>query len=77
MRWLLRWQHVAPGTQLLGERGSLEALQQLQGFEAPANSWERQILARRVADYDPKALDQLCAHRRRWMGPTVAASCDA
>ena len=26
MRWLLRWQHVAPGTQLLGERGSLEAL---------------------------------------------------
>src|SRR5882757_9856445 len=37
MRWLLRWQHVAPGTQLLGERGTLEALQQLQGFEAPAN----------------------------------------
>src|SRR5207248_278238 len=42
------------------ERGTLEALRQLQGFEAPANSWERQILARRVADYDPKVLDQLC-----------------
>jgi len=60
MNWLFRWQHVAPSTQLLGERGLLEALRQLQGFEAPANSWERQILARRVANYDPKELDQLC-----------------
>jgi ATP-dependent Lhr-like helicase len=59
MRWVLRWQHLVPGTQVLGERGMLEVLQQLQGFEAPANSWERQILARRVADYDPKILDQL------------------
>jgi ATP-dependent helicase Lhr and Lhr-like helicase len=60
MRWLLRWQHVAPGAQMLGERGTLEVLKQLQGFEAPANSWERQILARRVANYDPAVLDQLC-----------------
>ncbi len=60
MNWQLRWQHIAPGTQLLGERGTLEAIRQVQGFEAPANSWERQILKRRIADYDPKALDQLC-----------------
>ena len=60
MNWLLRWQHIAPGTQLLGERGTLEAVQQLQGFEAPANSWEPQILKRRVADFDSKALDHLC-----------------
>jgi ATP-dependent Lhr-like helicase len=60
MRWLLRWQHVAPGTQVLGERGTLEVLQQLQGFESPANSWEHHILARRIANYDPKVLDQLC-----------------
>jgi ATP-dependent helicase Lhr and Lhr-like helicase len=60
MRWLLKWQHLAPGTQLLGERGTLEALRQLQGFEAPANAWERQILARRIANYDPRVLDQLC-----------------
>ena len=60
MRWLLRWQHVAPGRQLLGERGMLEALQQLQGFEAPANAWERSILARRIGGYDPRTLDQLC-----------------
>ncbi len=60
MNWLLRWQHVAPSTQLLGERGTLEAVRHLQGFEAPANSWERQILKRRVADFDPAVLDQLC-----------------
>jgi len=60
MRWLLRWHHVTPETRLLGERGTLEALQQLQGFEAPANAWEQQILARRVANYDPNVLDRLC-----------------
>lgn len=60
MRWLFRWQHVAPSTQLLGERGTLEALCQLQGYEAPANTWEHQILARRIAGYDPKTLDRLC-----------------
>jgi ATP-dependent helicase Lhr and Lhr-like helicase len=60
MRWLFRWQHVAPGTQLIGERGTLEVLRQLQGYEAPANSWEHQILARRLLAYDPKTLDLLC-----------------
>ena len=59
MRWLLRWQHVAPSSQVLGERGTLEVLRQLQGFEIPAVAWERQILARRVANYDPAFLDQL------------------
>jgi len=60
MDWLLSWQHVAPRTQLLGERGTLEAIRQMQGFEAPANAWERQILQRRIADFDPKVLDHLC-----------------
>ena len=60
MQWLLQWQHVASGTQVMGERGTLEVLRQLQGFEIPANAWERQVLARRIADYDPKWLDQLC-----------------
>jgi ATP-dependent helicase Lhr and Lhr-like helicase len=60
MQWLLQWQHVSPGTQVSGERGALEVLRQLQGFEIPANAWERQVLARRIVDYDPKWLDQLC-----------------
>ena len=60
MRWLLRWQHVAPEAQVQGERATLDVLRQLQGFEIPANAWERQILSRRIANYDPKWLDQLC-----------------
>ena len=60
IRWLLTWQHLTPGTQLRGEQGLLEVIRQLQGFEIPANAWERQILAKRVADYDPQTLDRLC-----------------
>jgi ATP-dependent helicase Lhr and Lhr-like helicase len=60
MRWLLRWQHVAPGSQLRDERGTLEVLRQLQGFEIPASAWERHALARRISNYDPAILDQLC-----------------
>jgi ATP-dependent Lhr-like helicase len=60
MNWLLRWQHVAPGTQVRGEHGTLEVIRQLQGFEIPASAWERFVLARRISDYDPAHLDQLC-----------------
>ncbi len=60
MRWLFRWQHVARGTPLRGERGTSEVLRQLQGFEIPARAWEPEILARRIADYNPGLLDKLC-----------------
>ncbi len=60
MRWLLNWQHLAPQTQLSGEEGVLEALHQLEGFEAPAIEWERTLLPARVANYDPRWLDALC-----------------
>jgi ATP-dependent Lhr-like helicase len=60
MRWLLGWQHLAPQTRLNGEEGVLEALSQLEGFEAPAVEWERTLLPTRVADFDPRWLDQLC-----------------
>ena len=60
MNWLLRWQHIAPGTQVRGEHGTLEVIRQLQGFEIPASAWERFILARRISVYDPAHLDQLC-----------------
>jgi ATP-dependent Lhr-like helicase len=60
MNWLLRWQHLAAGTQVRGEHGTLEVIRQLQGFEIPASAWERYVLARRISDYDPAHLDQLC-----------------
>jgi ATP-dependent Lhr-like helicase len=60
MRWLLGWQHLSPQTQLSGEEGVLEALHQLEGFEAPAIEWERTLLPARVANYDSRWLDALC-----------------
>src|SRR5258706_4751149 len=60
LRWLLRWQHIAPNSQLDGERCLREVVNQLQGFEIPSNAWEPEILSRRVANYDPQWLDQLC-----------------
>lgn len=60
MRWLLKWQHMAPHTQLSGEQGLLEIIKQLQGFEMPANAWEPYIFAKRMQDYQKSMLDQLC-----------------
>ena len=60
MRFLFRWQHVAPGTRLRGRAGLTAAIEQLQGFEAAAGAWERQILARRIDGYLPVWLDDLC-----------------
>ena len=59
-RFLCRWQHLAPGTQLHGAEGTLQVIRQLQGYEIPAASWEPEILARRVANYEPAYLDELC-----------------
>jgi len=60
MRFIGRWQHVAPGTQLHGADGLLQILRQLQGYEISAAAWESSVLPRRVAKYDPELLDRLC-----------------
>ena len=60
IRFLLRWQHMAPGTQLEGREGVLAAIEQLQGFEIAAGAWEAAILPARVAEYRPGWLDDLC-----------------
>ena len=60
LRFLARWQHVAPGTRLHGARGLAEIVDQLQGFHAAAGAWERDVLAARVADYERGQLDELC-----------------
>ncbi|MBV9403974.1 MAG: DEAD/DEAH box helicase [Acidobacteriaceae bacterium] len=59
-RFLQAWQHVAPRTQLHGADGTLQIIRQLQGYEIPASAWETEILARRIAKYDPEFLDELC-----------------
>ncbi|MBV8073911.1 MAG: DEAD/DEAH box helicase, partial [Candidatus Eremiobacteraeota bacterium] len=60
MRFLLRWQHAAPGTRLHGVDGTLQVIRQLEGYEIPAISWESQILPKRIAGYKPEFLDELC-----------------
>ena len=60
IRFLLRWQHVLPGTQLVGRQGLLAVVDQLQGFPAAAGSWEPALLAARVQGYRPEWLDDLC-----------------
>ena len=60
VRFLLRWQHAAPGARLHGARGVAEVIGQLQGFHAAAGAWEREILPARVTGYEPGLLDALC-----------------
>jgi ATP-dependent helicase Lhr and Lhr-like helicase len=59
MRFLLRWQHLAPGTRREGRLGLLTVIEQLQGFELAAGAWER-ILYRRMERYREEWLDDLC-----------------
>jgi ATP-dependent Lhr-like helicase len=60
LRYLFRWQHVQPGSQLHGAQGLSEVLAQLQGFQSAASAWESDLLPARVARYDRALLDQLC-----------------
>ena len=59
-RFLLRWQHVAVGTQLHGADGALQIVKQLQGLEIPASAWEQDVFSRRIAAYEPENIDDLC-----------------
>jgi ATP-dependent Lhr-like helicase len=60
LRFLFVWQKVAPDHQVEGPESVAAILDQLEGFEAPAGSWESEILPARLADYDPAWLDALC-----------------
>ena len=60
VRFLACWQHVADGEQAEGRAGLLAVIEQLQGLELAAGEWERRVLPARIADYDPRWLDELC-----------------
>ena len=61
MRFLLRWQHVAPGAQVAeGTRGLLAVIEQLQGFEVGGRGLGARALAARVREYRGEWLDALC-----------------
>ena len=60
LRFLTRWQHALPGTQLHGPRGAAEVVGQLQGFHAAAAAWEPGLLAARLRGDVAALTDQLC-----------------
>jgi ATP-dependent Lhr-like helicase len=60
LRFLFAWQHVSDETRLEGQGALPAALAGLEGFEAPANAWETEILPARIADYEPTWLDAQC-----------------
>ncbi|MDZ7262880.1 MAG: hypothetical protein ONB05_12345, partial [candidate division KSB1 bacterium] len=59
--FLLRWQHRTPQTKLSGSEGVLTTIEQLQGLALPAEIWDSEIFGRRVQDYRPAWLDELCS----------------
>ncbi len=60
IRFLLRWQHIAPGTRREGRFGVLAVIEQLQGYELAAGAWENAVLAARVDGYRREWLDEAC-----------------
>jgi ATP-dependent Lhr-like helicase len=50
---------VDPEYRLEGPRGTLEVIEQLAGFEAPAAAWEASILPSRIKNYRREWLDEL------------------
>ncbi|HET8876996.1 MAG TPA: DEAD/DEAH box helicase [Casimicrobiaceae bacterium] len=64
VRFLFRWQHVAPDDMRQGPDALDAIIGQLQGFEAPAAAWESEILPARLSDYEFTWLDDLCLSGR-------------
>ena len=60
IRFLCRWQNAELAFQLIGVGGVLDIVEKLQGFEAATGSWEADLLATRISDYQPLFLDRLC-----------------
>jgi len=60
MRFLFKWQHVDEAARLTGPDGLRQLAEMLDGFEAPAASWERALFPMRMDRYDPSMLDVLC-----------------
>ena len=67
LRFLLAWQRVAPESRMEGPDAVEAVVGQLEGFEAPAGSWETEILPARIEAYEPAWLDDHClAGRISW-----------
>jgi ATP-dependent Lhr-like helicase len=59
LRFLSSWQHAAPSHRGRGRDGLLQAIELLEGFEAPIEAWESALLPSRVEAYEPEDLEAL------------------
>ena len=64
MRFLCDWQHASARARLRGPDALASVLAQLEGWEAPAASWEAELLPTRLADYAIDWLDAQCSAGR-------------
>jgi ATP-dependent Lhr-like helicase len=60
MRFLFKRHHLEKGDELRGKGGVVTAISLLEGYEAPASSWETGLLPSRVKGYEPELLDKAC-----------------
>jgi ATP-dependent Lhr-like helicase len=68
LRFLLVWQHVDADARMEGPLALQEVIEQLEGFEAPASAWEKEILATRLNVYQAGWLDDACrSGRTTWV----------
>ncbi len=78
MTALVHWHGMADpeaGPAREGEAALLAVIQQLEGWLAPAVSWERDLLPQRLRGYQPGMLDRLCASGRvLWWRPPASGN---
>ena len=68
LRFLLTWQHVDAEARMEGPLALQEIVEQLEGFEAPAAAWEKEILGARLNGYQSSWLDDACrSGRTTWV----------
>ncbi|MBX7102033.1 MAG: DEAD/DEAH box helicase [Myxococcaceae bacterium] len=59
MRFLFRWQRLSADRRVRGKEGLLAAVKLLEGWEAPAASWELHLFPARMLQYLPEQLEML------------------
>jgi ATP-dependent Lhr-like helicase len=64
LRFLFRWQGLTGDPKPEGPQALAGVIEQLEGFEAAAGSWETDLLPARTDHYDPEWLDSLCLSGR-------------
>ncbi|HVH77179.1 MAG TPA: DEAD/DEAH box helicase [Stellaceae bacterium] len=64
LRFLLHWQRVVAESRMQGPDALEVVVGQLEGFAAPAQAWETEILPARLVGYDPAWLDDRCLSGR-------------